>query len=132
MISFAQAAEPSIPSVDRGVDWVGMIPLILIGGIFYFFLVRPQQKKEKQRQAMIAALARGDRVVTTGGLIGTVYRLSKDADLVLEFAEGVQITVRRDAIVEVLAKIPMEEEPEETEKRKAISSRVKKSTNKQK
>jgi preprotein translocase subunit YajC len=111
---------------------MGMIPLVLIVVIFYFFLIRPQQKKEKQRQSMIAALARGDRVVTTGGLVGTVYRLSQDADLVLELSEGVLATVRRSAIAEVLARIPMEDEPQARAGNTGAGKRVKKSSSRKK
>ncbi|MDR0407119.1 MAG: preprotein translocase subunit YajC [Holosporales bacterium] len=134
MFDLAHAQEQS---TAKGTDLVSLIPLILIAVIFYFFLIRPQQRKEKQRQAMIAALARGDRVVTNGGIIGTVYRVSKDLDIVLELTEGVQVSVRKNAIVEVLAKIgvPSEEAtPDEIEQKKTTSlrTRIKKSAKKSK
>ncbi|MDR2416590.1 MAG: preprotein translocase subunit YajC [Holosporales bacterium] len=101
MADLAQAQEQS---TARGMDFMGLVPLVLVAVVFYFFLIRPQQRREKQRQEMIAALSRGDRVVTNGGLIGTVYRVS-DNELVLELTEGVQVSVRKSAISEVLAKI---------------------------
>lgn len=80
-------------------------PLLIIFLIFYFFLVRPQQKRIGEYQKMMAGLRRGDRIVTTGGIIGTVSKVDdKSPDVMLEIADGVVVRVQRTAIAEVLAK----------------------------
>ena len=80
------------------------IPLILIFAIMYFLLIRPQQKKVKQHQAMVTALRRGDQVVTQGGLIGTVVKVKEDNELEVELAEGVKVRVVQSTIAQVLSK----------------------------
>ena len=79
------------------------IPLILIFAIMWFLLIRPQQKKLKEHQAMVAALRRGDQVVTQGGMIGKVSKV-KDDELEVEVAEGVKVRVVRNTIAQVLSK----------------------------
>lgn len=80
------------------------IPLILIFLIMYFLLIRPQQKKLQQHQAMVAALRRGDQVVTQGGLIGKVSKVVDDGELVVELGEGIKVRVVRSTIAQVLNK----------------------------
>ena len=80
------------------------IPLILIFAIMYFLLIRPQQKKVKQHQAMVTALRRGDQVVTQGGLIGKVVKVNEDNELEVELAEGVKVRVVQSTIAQVLSK----------------------------
>ena len=80
------------------------IPLILIFAIMYFLLIRPQQKKVKQHQAMVSALRRGDQVVTQGGLIGKVVKVKEDNELEVELAEGVKVRVVQSTIAQVLSK----------------------------
>ena len=80
------------------------IPLILIFAIMYFLLIRPQQKKVKQHQAMVSALRRGDQVVTQGGLIGKVVKVKEDIELEVELAEGVKVRVVQSTIAQVLNK----------------------------
>ena len=80
------------------------IPLILIFGIMYFLLIRPQQQKLKQHQAMVAALRRGDQVVTQGGLIGKVNKVKDDNEVEVEVADGVKVRVVRSTIAQVLNK----------------------------
>ena len=80
------------------------IPLILIFAIMYFLLIRPQQKKLKQHQSMVAALRRGDQVVTAGGLIGKVSKIKDDTEVEVELAEGVKVRVVRSTIGQVLNK----------------------------
>ena len=81
-----------------------LIPLILIFGIMYFLLIRPQQKKLKQHQAMVAALRRGDQVVTQGGLIGKVTKVKDDGEIEIEIAQGVNVRVVRGTIASVVSK----------------------------
>ena len=80
------------------------IPLILIFGIMYFLLIRPQQKKVKQHQAMVAALRRGDQVVTQGGMIGKVVKVKDDGELEVEIADGVKVRVIQSTIATVVSK----------------------------
>jgi len=80
------------------------VPLILIFGIMYFLLIRPQQQKLKAHQAMVAALRRGDQVVTQGGLIGKVAKVKEDGELEVEIADGVKVRVVQSTIAQVLNK----------------------------
>lgn len=80
------------------------VPLILIFGIMYFLLIRPQQKKLKNHQAMVAALRRGDQVVTQGGIVGKVVKVKDDGELELEIADGVKVRVIQSTIANVINK----------------------------
>lgn len=80
------------------------IPLILIFGIMYFLLIRPQQKKMKEHQKMVSSLRRGDQVVTQGGLIGKVVKVKENNELEVELAEGVKVRVVQSTIAQVLSK----------------------------
>ncbi len=80
------------------------VPLILIFAIMYFLLIRPQQKKMKEHQAMVAALRRGDQVVTQGGMVGKVVKVRDDGELELEIAEGVKVRVIQNTIATVVSK----------------------------
>jgi len=87
------------------MDAVGQfIPLILIFGIMYFLLIRPQQKKVKEHQNMVSSLRRGDQVVTQGGLIGKVVKVKENNELEVELAEGVKVRVVQSTIAQVLSK----------------------------
>ncbi len=82
-----------------------LVPLILIFGIMYFLLIRPQQKKLKEHQAMVAALRRGDQVITQGGLLGKVTKVKDDAgEIEVEIASGVNVKVVRSTIAQVVNK----------------------------
>jgi len=81
------------------------VPLILIFGIMYFLLIRPQQKKLKEHQAMVAALRRGDQVITQGGLVGKVTKVKDESNEVeVEIASGVNVRVIRSTIATVMNK----------------------------
>jgi preprotein translocase subunit YajC len=80
------------------------VPLILIFVIMYFLLIRPQQKKVKEHQAMVAALRRGDEIVTQGGLIGKITKVKDDAEVEVELADGVKVRVVRPTISQVRSK----------------------------
>lgn len=80
------------------------LPLILIFVVFYFLLIRPQQKRMKQHKEMLGQLRRGDRVVTAGGIIGTVNKMVNDTEVSVEIAEGVRVRVVRSTLTEVLSK----------------------------
>ncbi|MFN4088751.1 MAG: preprotein translocase subunit YajC [Alphaproteobacteria bacterium] len=85
-------------------DIAAFLPLILIFAVFYFLLIRPQQKKVKQHRELVANLRRGDRVVTAGGIIGTVTKVVNDTELQVEIADGVRVRLVRSQVIEVLAK----------------------------
>ncbi|ABD54000.1 preprotein translocase subunit YajC [Jannaschia sp. CCS1] len=81
-----------------------VVPLILILVIMYFFLIRPQQKKVKEHQAMVEALRRGDEVVTQGGLIGKITKVKDETEVEVEIAKDVKIRVLRPTIAQVRSK----------------------------
>ena len=87
-----------------GSGFTQFIPLILIFVIFYFFLIRPQQKKAKDHKAMVAALKRGDEVVTSGGIVGKVERILGEDKLDLLISENVTVEVVQSTIQSVLNK----------------------------
>jgi preprotein translocase subunit YajC len=98
--AYAQAAG----GAPGGFDLFSLLPLVLIFVVFWFLLIRPQQKKMKQHREMISAVRRGDRVLTGGGIIGTVTKVLNDTEVQVEIAEGVRVKVARATISEVLAK----------------------------
>ncbi|HYK80352.1 MAG TPA: preprotein translocase subunit YajC [Micropepsaceae bacterium] len=81
-----------------------MVPLLLLFGIFYFLLIRPQQQRIKTHQQMVEAVRRGDTVVTAGGLIGKVAKVKDDGELMVEIADNVQVRVLKSTLTEVRAK----------------------------
>src|SRR3546814_4585788 len=97
--AYAQAAGGG-----GGDPFMTFLPIILIFVVFYFLLIRPQQKKVKQHRQMVSAIRRGDKIVTAGGLIGTVTKIISDTEAQLELAEGVRVRVVRHTISEVLTR----------------------------
>jgi preprotein translocase subunit YajC len=89
---------------DSSSAMVQFLPLVLIFVVFYFLLIRPQQKKQKDQRAMLDALRRGDRVVTGGGIIGTVNRVTSPEEVEIDIAANVRVRVLRSTIATVLAK----------------------------
>ena len=87
-----------------GSGFAKFIPLILIFVIFYFFLIRPQQKKAKEHKQMVAALKRGDEVVTSGGLVGKIERVLGDDKVDVSISENVTVQVDQSTIQSVLSK----------------------------
>ena len=92
------------------------LPLILIFVVFYFLIIRPQSKKAKAHRAMLDAVRRGDRIVTSGGLIGLVTKVKDDNELQVEIAENVRVRVMRHMVSDVLNKTDDKSEPEKSEK----------------
>ena len=80
------------------------IPLILIFVIFYFFLIRPQQKRVKDHKAMVESLKRGDEVITSGGIIGIVDRVMEDDRIEVTIGEGTKVQIIRSTITSLLKK----------------------------
>jgi preprotein translocase subunit YajC len=81
-----------------------LVPLVLLFGIFYFLLIRPQQQRVKVHQQMVEAVRRGDTVVTAGGLIGKVAKVKDDGELMVEIADNVQVRVLKSTLTEVRVK----------------------------
>lgn len=100
--AWAQQAGGILPGVPEGV--MQFLPLVLIFAVFYFLLIRPQQKKMKQHREMLGQVARGDKIVTNGGLVGTVIKVISDTELQVEIAEGVRVHVMRAMIANVVNK----------------------------
>jgi preprotein translocase subunit YajC len=93
--AFAQSGAPGSDA------FLQIIPILLMFVIFYFLLFRPQQQRAKQHREMIAAVKRGDRVVTAGGIVGKVARVKDDQTLEVEIAEGVKVEIVRAFITDV-------------------------------
>jgi preprotein translocase subunit YajC len=100
-ISNAHAADAAAASTSSSL--MGMLPLVLMFVVMYFVMIRPQMKKQKEAQAMLAALAKGDEVVTQGGLVGKISKLG-DTFISLEVATGTEVQIQRAAIIQVLPK----------------------------
>jgi len=82
---------------------MSMLPLVLMFVVLYFVMIRPQMKKQKEHRAMVEALAKGDEVVTSGGVLGKVSKLG-DSYLGVEISSGVEVQIQRGAVVQVLPK----------------------------
>jgi len=98
--------SPAYAQVAGGGDsgLFSLLPLVLIFVVFYFLLIRPQQKKMKAHRTLVEGVRRGDRVVTAGGMIGTVSKVVSDTELQVEIADGVRVRVVRSTIQDVLSK----------------------------
>jgi preprotein translocase subunit YajC len=99
--AYAQAAGGSAGAPEL----IGMIaPLIMIMGVFYFLLIRPQQRKMKEHQEMLGKVGKGDTVITGGGLIGKVVKIVDDNELLVEVGENVKVRVLRSGVSDVRSK----------------------------
>lgn len=104
LVSMAQAQQAAGAAAGAAPSpFSGLIPLLFIFVVFYFLLIRPQQKKYKEHQSMIAAVQRGDKVVTGGGIHGKVSKV-EDTTVIVQIAEGVEITVDKGSLGNVLTK----------------------------
>ena len=101
LIPDAMAQAPAGASPGGGLSMFVMMGLFVV--IFYFLLIRPQQKKQKEHQAMLGKLAAGDEVVTTGGILGRIVEIS-DNFITLEISEGVRIKVQRFHVTSLVPK----------------------------
>ena len=96
--AYAQAASPG-----GGDFFISLLPLILIFAVFYFLLIRPQQRKVKEHRALIDSLKRGDQVLTSGGILGKITKV-EDTTVTVEIAKDVQVQVQRSTIADVVNK----------------------------
>jgi len=108
---FITAAYAQTGAGADGGFLIQLVPFILIFIILYFLIIRPQQRRAKEHQAMIAAVRRGDIIVTSGGLIGRVAKVVDDHEVSVEIAADVKVRVSRSSIAEVRTKgEPVKEE----------------------
>src|ERR1700690_319445 len=98
------AAPAAAPGGINSSMLMNFLPLVLIFGVFYVLIIRPQQKKIDEQQKMIKALRKGDRVITSGGIHGKIVKLEGDDVLIIEIAEGVQIKIGRSFVQGLAAK----------------------------
>jgi preprotein translocase subunit YajC len=96
--AFAQAAG------DGASSYGSLLMFLPILVVFYFFLIRPQQQRAKQQKQMLEGLRRGDKIVTSGGIIGTIAKVVSDTEVAVDIAENVRVRVLRSLISQVLAK----------------------------
>jgi len=101
--AFAQAAPAAAAAESPFGGITGMLPILLMFVVLYFVMIRPQMKRQKEHKSMIDALAKGDEVVTTGGMLGKVTKMG-ESFLTIEIATGVEIQVQRSAVVQVMPK----------------------------
>lgn len=97
--AYAQAAAPA----GAGGGLMGLLPIILMFVVLYFLMIRPQMKRQKEQKAMIDALGKGDEVISAGGLVGKVTKVS-DAYVTLEIADGTEVVMQKASITMLLPK----------------------------
>jgi preprotein translocase subunit YajC len=106
-----EAWAQDVPAGAAG-GFTGLIPLILIFVIFYFLLLRPQIKRAKEHKKMVGSLAKGDEVISTGGLLGRITRLD-DNFVSVEIADGVVVRIQRSAVSSLVPKGTVKKERKE-------------------
>lgn len=104
ILSLAFLTPSVFASSGSGFDVMQFVPLLLIFVIFYFLILRPQQKKARAHQEMVKGLHRGDKVLTSGGIIGSVDKVISDTEVSVEIADGVKVRVLRSTITDLMAK----------------------------
>ena len=102
-ISTAYAQTAPAPAAGAESTLMSLLPLVLMFVVLYFIMIRPQMKRQKEHKAMIEALAKGDEVVTSGGLAGKVSKMG-DSFIGLEVAGDVEVQIQRSAVAQVLPK----------------------------
>ena len=100
--AFAQTA-PAAAGGDMQSTLMNMLPILVMFGVLYLVMIRPQMKKQKEHKSMIESIVKGDEVVTAGGLLGRVSKLG-DAFISVELTTGVEVQMQRSAVVQVLPK----------------------------
>ena len=100
----SQAFAQTAPAAGSAQDsLLSFLPIVLMFVVLYFIMIRPQMKRQKEHKAMIEAIAKGDEVVTAGGLLGKISKIG-DTYIHLEVANGVELQVQRSSVVQVLPK----------------------------
>lgn len=102
---FITPAFAEATGTPAATDFIGMIlPLVAIMVVFWFLLIRPQQKRQKEHQELIGKVARGDTIVTSGGLVGRVSKVVDERELLVEVGDNMKVRIVRSAVAEVRAK----------------------------
>lgn len=101
-------AQGEAAAASAGDSFMALLPLVLFAVVFYFLLIRPQAKRQKEHQKMVESLTKGDEIVTIGGVAGRIVEIGENFILV-EIADGVQVKVRRAAVESVLPKGTLKE-----------------------
>ncbi|MBP6123010.1 MULTISPECIES: preprotein translocase subunit YajC [Providencia] len=104
MSFFISEAAASAGAPAQGSPYTMVIMLVVFALIFYFMILRPQQKRAKEHRNLMSSIAKGDEVLTTGGLIGRVTKVSETGYVVLELSENTEVTIKRDFVAAVLPK----------------------------
>src|SRR4051812_4694265 len=123
-VSEALAQTAGAPAAGgSGLEQVmGFAPFILIFVVMWFLMIRPQQKKQKAHQALVRAAKRGDRIVTSGGILGVISKANEaDNDVEVEIASGVKVRVVRTAIADIVNRNPEAAKPAAKEASKEVS-----------
>ncbi|HEQ1859139.1 preprotein translocase subunit YajC [Morganella morganii] len=104
MSFFISEAAASAGAPAQGSPYSLIIMLVVFALIFYFMILRPQQKRAKDHRKLMESITKGDEVLTTGGLIGRVTKVSETGYVVLELSENTEVTIKRDFVAAVLPK----------------------------
>ncbi|EKT53550.1 preprotein translocase subunit YajC [Providencia sneebia] len=104
MSFFISEAAASAGAPAQGSPYTMVIMLVVFALIFYFMILRPQQKRAKEHRKLMESISKGDEVLTTGGLIGRVIKVSETGYVVLELSETTEVTIKRDFVAAVLPK----------------------------
>jgi preprotein translocase subunit YajC len=104
----SDAIAQGAPAPAGGDPFMALLPLVLFAVVFYFLLIRPQAKRQKEHRKMVEALAKGDEIITVGGLAGRISDIGENF-VQIEIADGVQVKVRRAAVESVLPKGTLKE-----------------------
>ncbi|MGQ0657009.1 MAG: preprotein translocase subunit YajC [Chromatiales bacterium] len=102
-VFIADAHAQAAPATGGGAGMLELLPLLVLFAVFYFFLIRPQMKRQKEHRQMVETIAKGDEIVTNGGIAGRITDLS-DSFLTLEIAKGVEVKVQKQAVGAILPK----------------------------
>ena len=101
--AYDQSAPAAAPANDLSSSLMSMLPLVLMFVVLYFVMISPQMKRQKELKAMLDALAKGDEVVTTGGMLGKIEKLG-DSHIGMDVGNGVVLQLQRSAVIQVLPK----------------------------
>ncbi|MCM8854299.1 MAG: preprotein translocase subunit YajC [Candidatus Thiodiazotropha sp.] len=108
MSFFISDALAEGPAAEQASAITGLLPLVIFGAVLYFLMIRPQVKRQKEHKKLVEALAKGDEIVTTGGMAGKISDLGENF-LLVEISDGTEVKVRRQAIDSVLPKGSLKE-----------------------
>ena len=122
MFPFISVAYAQSSDAASGSAFFQFIPLILILGVFWFLIIRPQQKKQKEHQRMVDSLRKGDKVVTNGGIFGTIVKVGDDR-LTLEIASKIQIQLERHQVSRMDKKTGVNKDDDDGEEKEEIEEK---------